>query len=92
MLPLNNLEMNWKAQHKISLSVTSGICKKRLQEMSSVKENNRIIPAIHKVDNHPVSVTDNILLYSLMVYWILPCIVSELYNFSILLYPLLGSY
>ena len=41
MLPLNNLEMNWKAQHKISLSLTSGIGKKRLQEMSSVTENNR---------------------------------------------------
>ena len=36
--------------------------KKRLQEMLSVTENNRIIPAIHKVSNHPVSVTDNILL------------------------------
>ena len=35
---------------------------KRLQKMSSVTKNRRIIPAIHKVGNHPVSVTDNILL------------------------------
>ena len=28
----------------------------------SVTENTRIIPAIHKVGNNPVSVTDNILL------------------------------
>ena len=35
---------------------------KRLQEMSSVTKNNRIIPIIHKVDNNQVSDTDNILL------------------------------
>ena len=40
---------------------------KRLQEMSSVTENNRNIPAIHKVGNPPVSVTDNILLYSPLI-------------------------
>ena len=34
--------------------------------MLSVTENKRIIPAIHKVGNHPVSVADNILLQSLL--------------------------
>ena len=34
----------------------------RLQEMLSVKENNRIIPAIDKFVNWPVSFTDNKLL------------------------------
>ena len=32
---------------------------KRLLEMSSVAENNRIIPAIDKLDNYLVSVTDD---------------------------------
>ena len=32
---------------------------KRLLEMSSVAENNRIIPAIDKLDNSLVSVTDD---------------------------------
>ena len=36
--------------------------KKRLLEMSSVTENNRIIPAIDKEDKKLVSVTDDILL------------------------------
>ena len=37
-----------------------GRCQKRLQQMSSVTENNRIIPALNKVGNHPVA--GNILL------------------------------
>ena len=45
--------------------VTSYHFSKRLLEMSSVTENNRIIPAIDKEDKKLVSVTDDILLQSL---------------------------
>ena len=34
-------------------------CEKRLLEMSSVAKNNRLIPAIDKLDNSVVSVTDD---------------------------------
>ena len=57
---LSDMEKGADAQTLYALIFEN--CGKRLMEMSSVIENNKIIPAIHKVSNHLVSVTDNILL------------------------------
>ena len=43
------VRINWEFPEKLILVTSFKVDKKRLQEMSSVTENNKIFPAIHKV-------------------------------------------